>query len=293
MTVALASATRLSSQSRTRSPVKTLWLVNGQPTGVDPADRGLAYGDGLFETMGAADGRIRWLDLHFDRLEDGCRRLAIPPPPRSLLEREIAVNCPNQGRAIVKLIVTRGSGPRGYAPPERATPTRVLAISAWPDYPESRYRDGISVRVCRLRLGENPALAGIKHLSRLEQVLAEIEIKGYGVQQGLLLDTGDRVVGGTNSNLFAVFGAEIMTPSLTHCGVKGVMRRAVIDAAPGLGLSAVERDITLRQALEADELFMTNSLFGIWPVTNVDSRRLSIGSVTRRLMAHFGYGHAA
>ncbi|HEY9182640.1 MAG TPA: aminotransferase class IV, partial [Gammaproteobacteria bacterium] len=88
--------------------MKTLWLVNGKPTGVDPADRGLAYGDGLFETMGAVDGRIRWLDLHFDRLEDGCRRLAIPPPQRGVLEQEIAMSCPKRGRAIVKVIVTRG-----------------------------------------------------------------------------------------------------------------------------------------------------------------------------------------
>jgi 4-amino-4-deoxychorismate lyase len=187
--------------------VKTLWLVNGQPTGVDPADRGLAYGDGLFETMGAVNGRIRWLELHFDRLEHGCRRLAIPPPARGVLEQEIAMNCPKHGRAIAKLIITRGSGPRGYAPPESPTPTRVLAVSAWPDYPASRYRDGISVHVCALRLGENPALAGIKHLSRLEQVLAELEIKGRGVEQGLLLDTRERVIGGTNSNFFAVFGS--------------------------------------------------------------------------------------
>jgi 4-amino-4-deoxychorismate lyase len=273
--------------------VKTLWLVNGQPTGVDPADRGLAYGDGLFETMGAADGRIRWLDLHFDRLEDGCRRLAIPPPARSVLEEEIATSCPAQGRAIVKLIITRGSGPRGYAPPDRPTPTRVLAISAWPDYPEARYRDGISVHVCGLRLGENPALAGIKHLSRLEQVLAEIELKGHSVEQGLLLDTREHVVGGTNSNVFAVFGSELTTPSLTRCGVRGVMRRAVLEAAPGLGLPVTERDLRLDQALEADELFVTNSLFGIWPVSRVDSRHLRVGAITRRLMAHFGYGHDA
>jgi 4-amino-4-deoxychorismate lyase len=273
--------------------VKTLWLVNGQPTGVDPADRGLAYGDGLFETMGAVDGNIRWLDLHLDRLEDGCARLAIPAPPRDVLGREIAANCPPQGRAILKLIVTRGTGPRGYAPPDNAVPTRVLAIAPWPEYSASRYRDGIAVRVCRLRLGENPALAGIKHLSRLEQVLAELELKGQDVEQGLLLDSGGRVVGGTHGNLFAATGTEIATPALTRCGIKGVMRRAVLDAAQRLGLASAERDLTLEQALAADELFMTNSLFGVCPIAAVDSRRMRVGPVTRRLMAHFGYSHAA
>jgi 4-amino-4-deoxychorismate lyase len=273
--------------------VKTLWLVNGQPTGLDPADRGLAYGDGLFETMGAVDGRIRWLDFHLERLEEGCRRLAIPPPARDTLEQDLTKNCPKRGRAIMKLIVTRGSGPRGYAPPDTPTSTQILAVSAWPDYPEARYRDGISVHVCRLRLGENSALAGIKHLSRLEQVLAEIELKGRNVEQGLLLDASEKVVGGTNSNVFAVFGNELTTPPLLRCGVKGVMRRAVLEAAPALRVSVNERDLTLEQILGADELLMTNSLFGIWPVARVDSQRLRVGAMTRKLMAHFGYGHGA
>ena len=148
--------------------MNTLWLVNGQPTGVDPADRGLAYGDGLFETMAASDGRIRWLDLHLDRLEEGCRRLEIPAPSRSSIAHEIDAHCPRDGRAVVKLIVTRGPSARGYSPPKTAAPTRVLAISQWPAYPESYRRNGIAMRTCRLRLGENPALAGIKHLCRLE-----------------------------------------------------------------------------------------------------------------------------
>lgn len=280
--------------SRVRvDPVKTLWLVNGQTTGVDPADRGLAYGDGLFETMGAVDGRVRRLDLHFDRLEEGCRRLEIPPLPRDLLTREIAASCPKEGRAVVKLIVTRGSGTRGYAPPEAASPTRVLAISSWPEYDESHYRRGISVRVCQLRLGENPALAGLKHLSRLEQVLAERELRGHGVQQGLVLDTSDRVVGGTSSNVFAVNGIEIATPALLRCGVKGVMRRAVLEASSALGMRVAERDLTLDQVLEADEVFVTNSLFGVWPVAAIDSRRFAVGPATRRLMTHFGHSHVA
>jgi len=273
--------------------VKTLWLVNGQPTGVDPADRGLAYGDGLFETMAAHDGRIRWLDFHFDRLEEGCRRLEIPSLPRSLLEQEIAAHCPQEGRAVVKLIVTRGSGGRGYPPPEPANPTRVLAISSWPEYPEPYYRHGISVRVCKLRLGENPALAGIKHLCRLEQVLAQLELRGHEVQQGLLLDMSDKVVGGTHSNLFAVNGSELATPTLIRSGIKGVMRRAVLETAPSLGIRTAERDLTLGQILEADELFMTNALFGVWPIAAIDSQRFAVGPTTRRLMAHFGYRHAA
>lgn len=272
--------------------MNTLWLVNGQATGVDPADRGLAYGDGLFETMAATDGRIRWFDLHLDRLEEGCRRLEIPAPSRSLVAREIDACCPAEGRVVVKLIVTRGPGARGYPPPEPATPTRVLAISQWPDYPDSYYRDGVGMRTCTLRLGENPALAGIKHLCRLEQVLAQLELRGQPVQQGLMLDASGRVAQGTTSNIFIVRGGELATPSLTRCGIKGVMRRVVLETARKLGIGAEERDVEPAELLGADELFVTNALFGMWPVAELDGRRFAVGSTTERLMRELGYGHA-
>jgi 4-amino-4-deoxychorismate lyase len=273
--------------------VNTIWLVNGRAVGVDPADRGLAYGDGLFETMAAADGRIRWLDLHLDRLEEGCRRLEIPAPARSLLADEIDAHCPRRGRAVVKLIVTRGPGARGYLPPEQCAPTRVLAISQWPDFPPSYYRDGIKMHTCELRLGENPALAGIKHLCRLEQVLAQLELRGRGVQQGLMLDASGHAAGGTSSNLFVASSGKLATPGLARCGIKGVMRRAVLEAAHTLGIEAEERDIALAEVHGADELFVTNALVGLWPVTELDGRRFAFGPLTKRLMTHLGVGSDA
>jgi 4-amino-4-deoxychorismate lyase len=137
-------------------------------------------------------------------------------------------------------------------------------------------------------LGENPALAGIKHLCRLEQVLAQLELRGHAVQQGLLLDTSGHVVGGTSSNLFAVRGPGLATPSLARCGIKGVMRRAVLEAARMLGIRADECDLTLPDVLAADELFVSNSLFGIWPVTDIDGQRFVVGPTTKRLMSHLG-----
>ena len=136
MTGAIPSATRRLHQSRTRCTVNTLWLVNGSSTGVDPADRGLAYGDGLFETMAASDGRIRWLDLHLDRLEEGCRRLEIPAPSRNLLAGEIAAHCPQQGRAVVKLIVTRGPG-------------HARLSAAGPGHTDARAHDFVVARLFR------------------------------------------------------------------------------------------------------------------------------------------------
>ena len=273
--------------------METLWLVNGQRTGVDPADRGLAYGDGVFETMAASGGQIRWFDWHFERLEEGCRRLHIPAPSRAVIEAEIAAHCPLDQRAVVKLIVTRGPGTRGYRPPETPRPTRILSVSQWPDYPGSHYSHGVRVHVCALRVGENPALAGIKHLCRLEQVLAQIELQGSEAAQGLMLDASGRVVGGTSSNVFVVVGDEILTPSLTRCGIRGVMRRAVMAAATELRLTVTERDLTLADVLAAEEVFMTNSLFGIWPVAQLDAARFAPGAITQRLMRHLGFGAGA
>jgi 4-amino-4-deoxychorismate lyase len=270
--------------------VAALWLVNGQPTGLDPADRGLAYGDGLFETMALSAGRIRWLDYHLERLQGGCQRLQIGPIDWSELRREIAAACEQRDRRVVKLIVTRGPGARGYKPPERAQPTRIVAISSWPEYPPENYTRGISLRTLTLRLGENPALAGLKHLCRLEQVLAQLELRGGDAEEGLVLDTSGFVVGGTSCNVFMVRESEIVTPSLRRCGVKGVMRRAVLESAAQASIRAVERDLTLADLAQADEVFVTNALFGIWPVTRLDDRHLRAGTHTATLMRRLGYG---
>ncbi|HEX6999070.1 MAG TPA: aminodeoxychorismate lyase [Gammaproteobacteria bacterium] len=267
-----------------------LWLVNGRPGAVDPADRGLAYGDGLFETMAAEGGRIRFLDFHLDRLCSSCERLGIPGPDREALKAEIEAHCPRAGRAVMKLVWTRGPGERGYRPPAQPNPTRILSISSWPAYPDSHYTRGVRVKTCALRLGESPALAGMKHLNRLEQVLARMELDERDAEEGLLLDAGGRVVGCTSSNVFAVRGGGLATPALDRCGVRGVMRRAVLECAAAHGLAAEERDLSPEALREADEMFLTNAVFGIWPVRRLDGRELAPGPVTRRLMELLGYG---
>src|SRR5690606_6127676 len=114
-------------------------------------------------------------------------------PDRNVIASELAAHLPTDRRAIVKLIVTRGAGTRGYRPPPNPAPTRILSISPWTAYAAHYYSVGIRVRTCELRLGENPRVAGIKHLCRLEQVLAQLELHDGEAEQGLLLDTGGRV----------------------------------------------------------------------------------------------------
>lgn len=262
-------------------------LVNGKPGAVDPLDRGLAYGDGLFETMACRSGRIRWLDHHLDRLFLGCGRLAIRPPDRDSLLREIEASCPS-GDAVVKLIVTRGAGARGYRVPQTPQTTRILSIGPWPRLPADDYTCGIAIKTCALRLGENPQLAGLKHLCRLEQVLAQMELEGTRAREGLLRSAGGFVVGGISSNVFGVHGGRLVTPSIKRCGVRGVMRRVVLAHAEAAGLVPEETDILPADLLACDELFVTNAVFGIKPVNAVDGRAYPVGDATRRLMEAIG-----
>jgi 4-amino-4-deoxychorismate lyase len=264
--------------------VKTRWLVNGLETGIHPSDRGLAYGDGLFETMAASGGDVHRLDRHLRRLARDCERLRIPCPDLGLLEREIRAACPASGRAVVKLIVTRGPGARGYRAPASPEPTRILAVAAWPDYPPSHYTRGIDVMLCEIRASENPMLAGMKHLNRLEQVLAQFEIAARGADEGLMLGARDNVIGGSMSNLFMVKDEALTTPALNDAGVAGIMREVVLEHASARGFETSERRLAIAELREADEIFVTNSVFGVWPVRRLDGRRYRVGPVTRELM---------
>ncbi len=206
-------------------------LINGlQPTdrthalGVD--DRGLQYGDGVFETALLIRGRIRFLEDHLLRLEAGCLRLGITCPERAALLKDLGVLTAGRGEGVLKIIVTRGGGGRGYRPPDKPAPTRILAL-----YPlvgaTALPGAGIAVRWCETRLGRNPGLAGIKHLNRLEQVLAQAEWRDPTIAEGLMLDTEGEVVAATSGNLFIVRDGMLSTPDLRYCGIRGVMRGRV------------------------------------------------------------------
>jgi 4-amino-4-deoxychorismate lyase len=256
-------------------------LVNGRVGPVDPLDRGLQYGDGLFETMSVRDGRARFQDQHLARLAAGARRLALPLPDQDRLREQIAAAWPS-GRGVVKLIWTRGAAGRGYRPPAAAEPTCIVAGFEGPVWPASAWSDGIRVRYCRTRLGRNPALAGLKHLNRLEQVLARAEWDGESIAEGLMLDDLGHVVSGTQSNLFAVIAGRIVTPELGHCGVAGVMRRALCDWAAEHVSSVVERSLRPADLETATEIFMTNSLIGAWPVRELADKQLPAGIIAAR-----------
>jgi 4-amino-4-deoxychorismate lyase len=256
-------------------------LVNGRAGQVDPLDRGLQYGDGVFETMAVRDGRARFVDWHLARLAEGARRLLLPVPDPERLLGQIAAAWPGD-RGVVKLIWTRGAAGRGYRPPTAAEPTCIAAGFAWPVWPETAWSEGIRLRYCRIRLARNPVLAGIKHLNRLEQVLARAEWDDERIAEGLMLDDMGQVISGTQSNLFAVVARQIVTPALDQCGVAGVMRRAFSSWAADQASPVVERSLRPEELETATEIFVTNALIGAWPVRELAEKPVPAGQIAAR-----------
>jgi 4-amino-4-deoxychorismate lyase len=216
----------------------------------------------------------RW---HCARLAADCVALRLPLPDCDLLRAEIARVAPAD--ATVKVILTRGTSTRGYAIAEGIAPRRIVSAFPPPGWPESRARDGVAVRRCALTLAAQPRLAGAKTLNRLENVLARSEWHDPGIAEGLLGDAHGHVVEGTMSNLFVVHGGEVATPRLDRCGVVGAQRERVREL---LG-ACVERDVRWEELEAADELFLTNSLIGAWPVARFNGRGYRLGPVVRRV----------
>jgi 4-amino-4-deoxychorismate lyase len=247
-----------------------LTLVNGEQTNtVHCADRALAYGDGLFETIALLDCQPQHWSRHFARLQDGAARLYLECPAenvwlsdlQTLLAREVP-----PPRAVLKLLLSRGRGRRGYAPDPSEPPTRITQLFAWPASNEAPRSVVIE---CETKLARNPALAGIKHLNRLEQVLGAREVGLAKAQEGLMYDVEGNLIEGTRSNIFLVFKRQLWTPLLTHAGIAGVMRSVVLDHAGEAGFEVHQRTLSRQDLIRCEEVFFTNSLLGIQAVNAV------------------------
>lgn len=261
-------------------------LINGEPRRcLESTDRGLQYGDGVFSTLAVRQGLPLMLDRHLGRLRSDAGRLGIPFPDHALISQETRTLAASWPESVIKIILTRGSGGRGYRSPEPCLPTRIIQAFPWPTYPASHWEEGVRTRICTFRLSLSQAFAGMKHLNRLEQVMARAEWQDDDIHEGLLLDQEGFVVEGVMSNLFLVTAGRLRTPRLDRCGVAGVMRGLVMEAAQALELPVEEARVLPVEVLGADELFLTNSVIGIWPVNACESRRFGPGAVTGRLVA--------
>lgn len=250
-------------------------LVDGDRVDRIPvSDRALAYGDGLFETIRIKDGRPCCWNLHLARLFEGCRRLGIAPPSVDLVAREVRSLARGCSAGVLKLLVTRGSGGRGYRPDPEAPARRICMRFDPPLYPPAWQTEGVVVRVCCTQASHNPALAGIKHLNRLDNVLARSEWSDPGISEGLMLGPAGQLVGGTMSNLFLWDGRTLATPVIDGCGVAGTVRSLAMGLAADHGIPCQERVIGRDALATAAGIFLTNSLIGAWPVRQVEARGL-------------------
>jgi 4-amino-4-deoxychorismate lyase len=239
-------------------------LVNGQPSDtVNALDRGLAYGDGVFRTMRTHAGQPLWWPDHYTKLAADGAALALDCPDSTLLRAEVC-QVAQTGQGLVKIILTRGVGVRGYALPiDNEGCTRIVSSAPLPPHALSDAPSDVTLRWCALRLARQPRLAGIKHLNRLENVLSRAEWDDPAIFEGILCDDRGLVVSGVMSNLFWVRKGELFTPDLSECGVAGVARARLLRAAARLGIRSHIGRLRPDAILAADEVMICNSVIGV------------------------------
>jgi len=269
--------------------VVSSWFQNGHALDAIRLDsRALQYGDGLFETVAIRDHQPRLWTLHVERLLFGCDQLGIKAPDPDMLvqQLEYALQSSTIGTqyALAKIIVSAGSGRRGYQRSANKSSELLIGIfGAVPPDTEFR-RQGVLTRLCETSLAVQPALAGIKSLNRLEQVLARAEWQDPDVFEGLMCDTDGQLICGTMSNVFVIRSDSVSTPALDRCGVAGVMRQHVLNTLSASGMTVRVCDISWDHFLTADEVFLTNSQFGVLPVRACDEQQWPVGSQTIKIL---------
>lgn len=265
--------------------------VNGKLSDVIAVnDRSFLYGDGGFTTMLTQNGAIQFWPLHQERMQTCLQTLAITEPDWTQVLDWLRIAALPDEQAGLKLQITRGGGGRGYSPAGISQPNVIISHFGYPSHYLALQQQGISLGICQRRLGINPMLAGHKHNNRLEQVLLKAEMDQSGHVDGIVLDIHGRVIETTMANLFWVRDRQLYTPKLESAGVAGVARRLVIEHAPQLGLTVQIGEFGLEDVQQATEIFITNSILGVAPVTQIGERSYSIGEETRRYQQSWSQG---
>ena len=258
-------------------------LINGQQAErISIRDRGFQYGDGCFETIRVLSNKPILWSAHLKRLKHACKTLQLSVN-FELLQSEITQLLQGNKTAdvILKIIVTRGEGGRGYTPPEHANCTRIIQLM---DYVAANTRTGARVVVCQHRLSSNSLLGGIKHLNRLDQVIASAQIPA-DFDEGLCLDEQGSVIEGCRSNLLLAIDNQLVTPDLGKSGVEGIMLNYLIDKFQVLDTRVLRKTISLRELKTASEIFLCNSVFGIWPVAEIENEDWRMNREKRQFFA--------
>ncbi len=263
-------------------------LLNGQlfedsdQALISPANRGLLYGQNVFETIAVADGVALLLDEHITRLTSGAQRLQIPLDVSAITD-EVNRLSNAQELAVVRAMVSMGAGGRGYQNPSAPEGVRVVSLHDYPNHPKEYYQQGIHLGLTDIQLGRQPALAGIKHGNRLEQILARNQWQD-GWQEALVLDQNEDVIEATQANIFALKSGVLCTPLLDQSGVAGVMRDYVISVADKVGVDCQIVSLSVSDIETADALFVTNSVIGLWPVKRFKNRQYNDFDCAHKLL---------
>ncbi len=266
---------------------EAVWFNGETVAGLPAGLRALHYGDGVFRTCLNWNGMILDIDNHLDHLRRDAQQLRMTPPDREILRQDLQ-RAVEVTPCVLKLTLSRRASGRGYRADDDGT-DRIVMRSAAPRYPSSHWSRGVRLRDCELRLATQPALAGIKHLNRLEQILASREFRADD-EELLMRDSENNIVCGTRSNLFWVHDGVLHTPELKRCGVAGVMRGRILRIAARIGLETRVCEAARDSLLESDEILLSNSLIGVWPVRRYQDRTLSApGPVTARIDAELAH----
>lgn len=254
-----------------------------QPGYIPATSRALAYGDGLFETIRVVDGKAPLWHYHKSRLVEGLARLNITLSERAVEEIWINHSLNTPANCVIKMLVSRGAGGRGYRATPDVLPEILINSFDLPVVPVESYEKGISAVICQHPLSRNPVLAGLKHLNRLDQVLASQELDG-SVFEGLMRNLDGNLVEGTKTNIFMLNGDQLLTPSIAQEGVNGVLRRWLFDKAGSIGLQCIERQIREIDLHNSDGLFIGNSVFGLLPVAMLGDSSIPISPAGIKLV---------
>lgn len=248
------------------------YWVNGVANNqIDVTDRAVSFGDGCFTTLHGVNRQAQMLDNHIGRLKNDSQRLKIPQPDWIKLADHIDSICKEQSEDefVIKVIISRGVGGRGYSSTGFNQPTVIVSVSRYPQNYFQLQCKGAKLILSQIPLSRNPVLAGMKHLNRLEQVLVRQEIDSAGMDEAIVLDTHGTVVECCSANLFWRIGHKIFTPSLSHAGVKGLMRQKIIAllTQSHYSFEEVERFPTI--LAHSDEVIICNALMPVLPVATI------------------------
>ncbi len=258
-------------------------VINGVRAEYVPAmDRGLHYGDGVFETIACANNRLQFWQQHITRMRSAAEKLKLDFPGEGVYLhdiRRLLENGDAQTACVIKLMLTRGVGERGYRVPVQSLPCRMVFKSPMPAHVERVAQQGARLTLCAMPISVNPALAGIKHLNRLDNVLARHEWQDQ-FDEGLMCDQQGNIIEGTMSNLFAVRAGKLYTPALESCGIDGIIRQQLLDIAKQQNIPVQITTITHNELIKMDEIFLCNSIIGCWPVTAFSGKEFQSGPIT-------------